>query len=280
MATHKINFNQIVEGVQCPEDYFSAPKRPFTTILTIASQEKFKSDLNVFPEDLHVKREVLTKLFMKPILQVSRRIKGRGGSDEENNRSDFWEDEFDITCMQNEQYFDNDPVGSPKADGQELQLVKDRPDVGSLVVDYARVSKKVNIKTLKQSIWRFVYHANKIGRKEHPETAPTPEHPSETVSPSESSAMAAVDTFNTQVLEETLEQPDRGVRTHTSNTTFKSTMIHISNDSRQKDDLSVPFAFMALLHLANVKSLRFVPMTNVEFGSDFQIFADQLDGGQ
>jgi len=91
---------------------------------------------------------------------------------------------------------------------------------------------------------------------------------------------ATAGALDTSLLEETLEQPDRGVRTHSRSTTFKLMLKHICADSRQRDDLSVPFAFMALLHIANLKSLRFVPMKDVVFGSDFKVFIDKTEGEQ
>jgi len=264
VTEHQINFMQIVEGVQCPDDFFCPPKRPFSTMLTMASQEKLRNDLNIYPEDLHIDRKILTKLFMKPSLHVSRRVRTSGESDYENDVQDFWENELDVTCARSEHLFDADPMGSPKANYEGLQLVNDRPDVGPLVVEYARISKKINIKTLKENIWRVI---QKSYSKE-----PTAGQPAA------AAAAAVVEAPTMELLEETLEQPDRGIMTHQGSTTFRSTLKQICMDSRQKDELSVPFAFMALLHLANLKSLRFVPMKNAEFGSDFQIYADRVAG--
>jgi len=259
ISEHQINFQQIVEGVLCPEEQLGPPKRPFSTMLTMACQEKLRNDLNIYPEDLHIERKILTQLFMKPGLHVSRRARISGELDYENDGGqDFWENELDVTCARNDQFFDGDTMGSPKASDQGLQLVNDRPDIGPLVVEYARISKKINIKTLKDNIWRYIQSSYSIEE-----------------SAAGAAAAAAVD----EPLEETLEQPDRDVRTHQGATTFRSTLKQICMDTRQKDELSVPFAFMALLHLANLKSLRFVPMKNVPFGADFHIYADKVGGG-
>lgn len=265
LSEHQINFQQIVEGKSCPDEWFCPPKRPFSTMLTMASQEKLRNELNIYPEDLHIERKILTQLFMKPSLHVSRMARTSEDLDYENNVQDFWDNDLDVTCARSEHLFDADPIGSPKASYQGLQLVNDRPDVGPLVVEYARISKKINIKTLKDNIWRYIqsqYSSTPAGGQQ-----------------SDSAAAAAMEESTTQVLKETLEQPDRGVRTHQGATTFKSTLRHICMDSRQKDELSVPFAFMALLHLANLKSLRFVPMKDASFGSDFHIYADKVGGG-
>lgn len=265
ITEHQINFQQIVDGVQCPDEYFCPPKRPFSTMLTMASQEKLRNDLNIYPEDLHIDRKILTQLFMKPSLHVSRRVRTSGESDFENEAPDFWENELDVTCARSEQFFDADPMGSPKANYEGLQLVNDRPDVGPLIVEYARISKKINIKTLKENIWRFIQKA----------------YSSEATAgqAADAAAAAAVEEPKTEFLEETPGQPDRGIMLREGATTFKSTLKQICTDSRQKDELSVPFAFMALLHLANLKSLRFVPMKNTPFGSDFHIYADKVGGG-
>jgi len=265
ISEHQINFQQIVEGKQCPEELLCPPKRPFSTMLTMACQEKLRNDLNIYPEDLHIERKILTQLFMKPSLHVARRARVSGESDFENDGGQgFWENELDVTGAPSE-YFDADPMGSPNTGNQGLQLVNDRPDVGPVIVEYARISKKINIKTLKDNIWRYIQRSYSM-------EAPAGQ-------PSDSAAAAAVEEPPAQLLEETLEQPDRGVMTHLGTTTFRSTLRHICMDSRQKDELSVPFAFMALLHLANLKSLRFVPMKEGPFGSDFHIYADKVASG-
>merc|ERR1719320_1943527 len=193
LSEHQINFQQIVEGKSCPDEWFCPPKRPFSTMLTMASQEKLRNELNIYPEDLHIERKILTQLFMKPSLHVSRMARTSEDLDYENNVQDFWDNDLDVTCARSEHLFDADPIGSPKASYQGLQLVNDRPDVGPLVVEYARISKKINIKTLKDNIWRYIQSQYSIEE-----------------SAAGAAAAAAVD----EPLEETLEQPDRDVRTH------------------------------------------------------------------
>jgi len=259
----RIKFEQAANGVTIPEEFFSAPIRPLSTKLTEASLLKLTNDLHLFPEDLQVDSKLLTQLFIKPKLYVSTHgvVNQKDSNPSElpdredmkmniNIESDF------VMHSPDEDYELSSPreqIVSPTmriAGDKRLQLVNDRDGVDQIMMEVAKISKKINIKQLKDCIWRHIYRHCLRGTRKPP------------------------------VERSELLMADRDVRIHHVATSFKSAMTYIANyydkiEPRSKDLLSVPFVFMALLHLANVKTLRFAPMKDTKNGPNFKIMVDE-----
>jgi len=256
---NRINFWQAADCETIPEEMFSAPIRPLSTKLTEASLLKLSNDLHIFPEDLQLKKNLLNQLFTKPKLYVTLNggVKEKEPTPSANlpiNEDISMENDFDI----NDPYDDyalSSPthINSPTsrfAGDEGLQLMNDRGEIEKVMVEVAKISKKIDIKALKDSIWRHIYRHCLRGTRRQPVERPE------------------------QIM------ADRDVKTYPVATSFRSAMTYISNyydkvDPRSKDELSVPFVFMALLHLANVKNLRFSPMKDGAFGSNFKIMVDE-----
>jgi len=255
---NRVNFQQAANGEVIPEDVFADPLRPLSTKLTEASLLKFSNDLHIFPEDLQVEKKLLTKLFLKPKLHVSRHgvIKEDEPSPlDGNTRMNInIENEFDIYDQEDDHTYSSprNLINSPtsRIQGDEgLQLVNERGDIEDIMMKVAKISKKINIKALKDCIWRHIYRHCLRGRQ------------------------------RTELIMGSVVS-DKDVMTYPVATSFRSAMTYISNyydkiDPRSKDELSVPFIFMALLHLANVKNLRFESMQDVFNGSNFKIMVDE-----
>jgi len=259
----QIKFEQAANGVLIPEEFFAAPIRPLATKLTEGCLLKLTNDLHLFPEDLQVDSKLLTQLFIKPKLYVSTHgvIKQKETTPLElPNLEDMKMDiniENDFNMHSPYEDFElsspREQIASPtmRISGDErLQLVNDRDEADQILMEVAKISKKINIKQLKDCIWRHIYRHCLRGTRKQP------------------------------VERSELLMADRDVRIHPVATSFRSAMTYISNyydkiEPRSKDLLSVPFVFMALLHLANVKTLRFAPMKDTKYGRNFKIMVDE-----
>jgi len=261
---NRIKFSEAANGVAIPEDVFSAPIRPLSTKLTEASLLKLSNDLNTFPEDLRVDKELLNQLFIKPKLYVllNGGIKEKAPTPSANlpvNEDIKMENDFDFHDPHDDYELSSPTyINSPTSrfeDDEGLQLMNDREEIGKVLVESVKISKKINIKALKDCIWRHIYRHCIRGTRRQP-------------------------------VERTEKiMVDRDVKTYPVATSFRSAMSYIVNyygkiDPRSKDELSVPFIFMALLHLANVKNLRFSPMKDVAHGSNFKIMVDESTNPQ
>ncbi|XP_071793554.1 condensin complex subunit 2-like [Asterias amurensis] len=240
----RIDFSQEVDFAK----YFSESKA--ATTLSKATLDKNKKNSNTLPEDLHYDPDDLFKLFLKPNFVIRKQanssdniddgIEGydynnandcanfcpnTGADDDDHDGGmDFCSEpsDFSQTCSQSS--FINDSV----FDATILQgdkLVAQPHKVAKIDIQYARTAKKMDVKKLKAVMW------------EHLITEP--EQDKENF-PSHNDLTKRTSVAGLQSFKDLYEQiPAKLSRTMSKN-------------------LSIPIAFVCLLHLANEKSLKII----------------------
>ncbi|XP_022097671.1 condensin complex subunit 2-like [Acanthaster planci] len=232
------------------DKYFSESKA--ATTLSKATLDKYSKSVTTLPGDLHYNPDSLFKLFLKPNFVVRRQVSNNDsmddgiGSYDYNNANDcanFCPDtgvddedddhgrsgdmssgpsDFSQTCSQSS-YINDSVFDATLLQGD--RLVAQPHKVAKIDIQYARTAKKMDVKKLKSLMWQHLT-ADKEEDKEN--------IPSETDA-NKKTSVAGEQCFSDmyQVL------PAKLSRTMAKN-------------------LSIPIAFVCLLHLANEKSLQIV----------------------
>ncbi|ESO96826.1 hypothetical protein LOTGIDRAFT_231660 [Lottia gigantea] len=238
----KVDYTIDYEGDVDLEKPFRKSK---ATTLTKATLTKHTKTQTTLPQDQHYDADKLFKLFNKPKIMIKRQTASDVGVDEavENYDYDNANDKdnycpadaadddddddqgfnFTAACGDDSQEMTQNPsLQDTLFDGTVLagdKLLAQPYKVAKIDIGYAKTAKKLDVRRLKGSMWKL------LTKKE--EEAPVQEEESENI------------TMNTSwSFQSLLEQLPEKVSTNTAK------------------NLSVPIAFVCLLHLANEKTLK------------------------
>eukprot|EP01116_Phalansterium_solitarium_P021721 TRINITY_DN6884_c0_g2_i9.p1 TRINITY_DN6884_c0_g2~~TRINITY_DN6884_c0_g2_i9.p1 ORF type:complete len:775 (+),score=240.75 TRINITY_DN6884_c0_g2_i9:22-2325(+) len=224
------------------EKAFAKPARGGTTLPAKRGADKASSAKNnTLPPDVHYDPKMLTQLFIKPTWRVamghrSKRQKGDGGDE-------FVVPPFGANDDGPGAPFDNDFGGDfggadfgggadsddehvefmPPAIATEADLVQAPRKIEKIRVNYAKSAKFVDVRALKETIWTEL------------RDRPAPSDSQESLESDDEDEVAAV--------------PTKTFTTLLNNLPEKVSPDAISN-------ISVPFCFICLLHLANERGLE------------------------
>merc|ERR1711879_413531 len=204
-------------------DYFNPPKKETSTMLSIAQLEKNQQTTNTLPEDLCIECTLLTKLFMKPNLHVGRRTK-----QPEEPAVDFDPEYYNPDNDLDNSFGEDQPMETDN--GGQLQWLKKR-DLGIVSeVNFAKAAKKINIKRLKENIYRHIRRTCVEAVKEPVVNAAVSAVTEPTDPPLKTPQLLAVGP----------DQPDRNVEIYPTATSFSEVLRSVTRDPRQKQEISVP----------------------------------------
>ncbi|KAJ3150236.1 hypothetical protein HDU89_003325 [Geranomyces variabilis] len=232
---------------------------PATASIVLPKQQDKTRSNHLLPDDMHFSSKDLLKLFLKPQYKIKFYRKDRAGSAPVNHEADgpveesFWaehqaapEDGLPpVDASQDRTEFDDDDdefedaeegfsqtdLGGASAFGAGIDfgdsLVDEPRRVKAVPLSYARVAKKVDVKKLKDNIWRGL-------------TADSREAQADIEGEENSSEN------DTRVVD--------GVKT------LKGVVATLDAyyPEKKRKDISVAFCFICVLHLANEKNLRVV----------------------
>jgi len=211
--------------------------------LSKAMKTKYSKADNVLPLDAGMGMDQLSKLFLRPTAVVRpSTIKTvgfhdtvsyggfddgscGGGDDDDGPGFEFAGDDMD----------DNDEFMVAKLDVRKVEKVR---------VGYATVAKKVDVKRLKKDLWTEL--ENNFTAEEQPTTTDDADV--------DEDEKKDVPTEEDEEKDEPTEE-DEPEHKNTEPISFKETVQEMEFSQRQTD-VSLPFYFICLLHLANEKGLR------------------------
>jgi len=209
---------------------------PASTVTT--SKKALQSSNLTLPADVHYDAKMLTQLFTKPKWRISlnKRHKGEDGfvnsvaggkwfeyqnPNDINNFIPPSENDNDDGGFNPDAFDDSEPenymIEAP-ALGENMELVEEPKKVEQIKINYAKSAKVVDVKALKNSIWEDLCATNNVTK----------------------SKSAKGNNL-------TMEKPK----------SFQDILYNIPNlvSSETLQNISVPYCFICLLHLANEKSL-------------------------
>ncbi|KAF8003126.1 hypothetical protein HF325_002371 [Metschnikowia pulcherrima] len=247
------------------EDMFRKSKNQFQILKR--PEERRSSDMHILPEDIQFNSQKLVTLFLKPsktILTFTKKARalepslvdgGNAYTDEQYFAEKYEERERDIAEEERQEKLalsfhqaemedcDNDNYGGidfndvlDAGDGPILEdLAESKEDLNSQArpeyVNYSRVAKRVDIKLLKDNLWKSI----KVEDEEsNGMDEPRQESPEANEDAKQKSFKDVVDVIGTMYR------------------------------SEEKKDLSTSFCFICLLHLANEHGLSFEPTASYD----------------
>lgn len=246
---------------QAPEIDFAAEFKPgkseTANQLSSSVLDSFSEKKVTLPEDLHFSVQSLVSLFLKPKTFV--KVKGtvvEKQAPEQTNGNNAWYD-FDNDC-DNENFCPADPeemfdtvkdlVGDHEGNFESsdvgFNLIDEPTRVEKIDINYAKVAKKVDVRQLKSSLWSKLCggDAESINEVNSAESSTANVNDAEIPSPAR----------NTEMVEDAGD-----VRKGASQRlqTIVSDMASIVPPTALPD-VSLPYIFICLLHLANEKTLN------------------------
>jgi condensin complex subunit 2 len=218
-------------SVKVPGSVLECAKSPTAFTLSAAALENNTEESTTMPEDLHYQLKDLCTLFTKPSVRVAQGQSAGGGGVGSAAGGDGWYDYGNENDMENfcpdldagGMDDDDDCVGGmglEDSTADESGMIGAPQLVGDTKINYARAAKKVDVHLLKESIW------DTIEDKHQPL--------SDATNKSKGDA-STVQGFQTVI---------GGINEHVPD-----------NKKDMLKDVSVPFCFICLLHLANEKNL-------------------------
>lgn len=199
------------------------------------------------PDDLHYSSRNLASLFLKPGAVVKGKNESKNGGGE-HTPSEIGEDWYDF-----DNEFDQDEIHSPghngpsddgaddfmasnrSSDGLGMELVDEPTRVERIDINYAKVAKKVDVRQLKTGLWSKLC-GEKQGTSE--ETLSISDERNAEHHDSEMKAGADIREGASQSLQGIVSEMSSFV------------------PSESLTDVSLPYVFICLLHLANEKTLN------------------------
>ena len=220
--------------------------------LTKAAQQKYERERNILPLDAGINANHFTEFFMRPGASLTQstgnaavpepKTVGFLGIDTEHF-DDGVDDSYDDGP--GFELADNDDVGCTETEDFVVQELDGIRKVEKVRVSHATVAKKVDVKRLKNDLWAELEAS----------TAPVWKEPNEEIDGEVTSA------------EENMDDGADDERV----VSFKNTVNKLGTTEAQAD-VSLPFYFICVLHLANEKGLK---LENGEHGlNDFIISRD------
>lgn len=249
--------------------YFK-PSKSLT--LTKSTLTKYSKEKNTLPKDLHYDADKLFRLFCKSQVMIKRQDTVSEDIDEEienynyenpNDKENYCpkgdeevddDDEavggFDFTAGEGT-FSQDDYTMQPDSSLNNTTLLGDKlvsqPNkVAKIDINYAKTAKKLDVKKLKGVIWHLLTTKSKKAGENGPasesmeetEAAGSKEKPTENGPDSFKEGSVGTDMDGTLSFQELLNDLPQNVSTHMAK------------------NLSVPIAFVCLLHLANEKTLK------------------------
>lgn len=209
-------------------------------------QDSFSEKKVTLPEDLHFSARSLASLFLKPNTFV-RPKKSRPGAPHVETERDGWYD-FDNDCdvenfcpdngdggtFPNDSSFENDASFTT-----EMDLVPEPSRIEKIDINYAKVAKKVDVRQLKSGMWSQLCGMSTSSSDAGDEPGDKSTSPSKEENEA-ISGFCAVDIRHgkTQTLQEVVDELPAFV------------------PETSLPDVSLPYVFICLLHLANEKTLK------------------------
>ncbi|KAJ3154952.1 hypothetical protein HDU86_004471 [Geranomyces michiganensis] len=231
---------------------------PATASIVLPKQQDKTRSNHLLPDDMHFSSKDLLKLFLKPQYKIKFYRKDRAGSAPVNHEVDgpveesFWaehqgapedglppandmhdrneSDDDDEEFEDAEEGLSQMDLNGSAAFGAGIEfgdsLVDEPRRVKAVPLSYARVAKKVDVKKLKDNIWRGLTSDSKEHRAEPDD---------DDSSGNDTRVVAGVKTLKEVVATLDTYYPEK-----------------------KRKDISVAFCFICVLHLANEKNLRVV----------------------
>lgn len=221
------------------EKEFTQGKTETSYHLSATVRDSFAEKKVTLPEDLHFSVRSLRSLFLKPNVLLkpgSAVVNARMETAEESvtegwynfendcDRDDFCPADIDQGSFDNDQHLNNAPLLET-----EMDLVPEPTRVERIDINYAKVAKKVDVRLLKSGMWLKLCN----------ETLPSTSSPLDEQSRSNE--------------EESAEDIRKG-KSQTLRNVVKDLPSFVPETSLA--DVSLPYVFICLLHLANEKTLE------------------------
>lgn len=238
---------------------FAQGKKENSYHLSSTVREAFSEKKVTLPEDLHFTVRSLTSLFLKPRTFVrpkdskaeATKIESKEIVNQENGWYDFENDcDNDNFCPDNSDAFANDETIEPEASiTTDIDLVPEPTRAEKIDINYAKVAKKVDVRQLKTGMWsRLCGESTAPGTKpkvsEEKETEEGPECPGDADSIDAKSSASDIRAGKSQTLRDVVQELPAFV------------------PESSLSDVSLPYVFICLLHLANEKTLQISQMDN------------------
>lgn len=235
------------------EKQFAPGKKETSNQLSENVRNGFSEGKVTLPEDLHYTVRNLASLFLKPKTFV--KVRGAWADKADQKRAVVDVDgfyDFDNDCdnenfcpAEGEDFFEAGPRGDD--DDLGMELVAEPTRVEPLDINYARVAKRVDVRQLKSGIWSKL-----CGNSENP-----PEEQVDDEEPGADKENESEVTVNENDEDDIRCGKSQRLQTIVSDMTSFVPITSIS-------DVSLPYVFICLLHLANEKTLK---ITQAENGS-------------
>lgn len=232
---------------------FAQGKKENSYHLSNTVREAFSEKKVTLPEDLHFTVRSLTSLFLKPRTFVrpkyskveATKIESKEIVDQENGWYDFDNDcDNDNFCPDNSDAFANDEKIEPETSiTTDIDLIPEPTRVEKIDINYAKVAKKVDVRQLKTGMWSRLCGET---------TAPGPQPKVSEQEEAEEDPASPGDADNTEAKSLALD-----IRTGKSQS-LRDVVQELPSFVPESSltDVSLPYVFICLLHLANEKTLK------------------------
>ncbi|XP_061194277.1 condensin complex subunit 2-like [Saccostrea echinata] len=261
-----IDYDEVMEEKDFAK-YFKSSK---SITLTKSTLTKYSKEKNTLPKDLHYDADKLFRLFCKSQIMIKRQDTASEDIDEEieNYNYENPNDKENYCPKGDEEVDDDDDVGGGfdftagegnfSQDDYTMQpdstlnnttlmgdkLVSQPNKVEKIDINYAKTAKKLDVKKLKGVIWHLLTKkSKKEDKNNHKESTEegmeeSGEKPTENGPGSSENSNGSTDMNGSLSFQELLNDLPQNVSSHMAK------------------NLSVPIAFVCLLHLANEKTLK------------------------
>lgn len=250
---------------------------------------------NLLPWDSGVTVEKLNRFFLRPnaAVQVREKKKGNQNSDSEHDGANINDDNFRDVDQDNDIAFDDGPsfdndeggmigdndnicsTNNDSDDSFEIGELEGIRKVAKVDVGYATVAKKVDVKRLKHDLWaELAAHPMVVGEEGADE---------ETQIAEDDSVIEKVEANEEENVGERENDDQQEVPKNTNNSTVDvdnqktlsfSDTIDSMKLAQKQNDVTLPFYFICVLHLANEKGLK------LEGSDDLLDFVISKDDGK
>ncbi|EME30547.1 Condensin complex subunit 2 [Galdieria sulphuraria] len=225
-----LDFSKPVEDVDfCSA--FAQPKNSSSTLLSNASWLKNEDSANLLPPDLHYQPSDLFRLFLKPTYLVKKttsNVTNTHRNDHEHWDAECLDEDIHYELMGNQDEEWNTVVGNNPSSNwdlsttnmEELEFVEQPYKVEKVDIPFATMAKNVDIRQLKQDMWRIISQKG-ITSDEN----------------------------------ESLQQASANDMNETLSLQRMVTQLFEQFSERDRKNITSPYLFICLLHLANEKGL-------------------------
>lgn len=238
-----------------------------STVLAKSTLEKHSLTSTTLPEDLHYDFNSLLKLFLKPKLLVRRQYGVRPEMTDDGDGNDWYDYGNPNDCANYCPDVQDDDAGDDDVSGGDLggfhedssqemsqalssfnsnetvfhgdNLVAQPNKVQKIDIGYAKTAKKIDVKKLKKGMWEILVSSPSENDDTNKENVP--------------------DTLSNHVVD-----GDVDIITKPCSFSDLYSKIPAKISKNMAKSLSVPIAFVCLLHLANEKTLKILGQSSME----------------